>query len=323
MHGGSTTYNASVTELIPLPWLSQTHTLLSYDCWTGAAPYNTLTLDNMWSLVRYRFDNLPKGTYDILDAGGTVIRSYSSDDPRLEPDPALDPEGYDRICQQDPGAPNCRVPLYWPAPQMLVSTRRGMHRFSWDLHFEPLGEEPRAGGGATGAVPGRTYPRVDAPWAPPGEYTVRLTVGGQTFTQPLSLRLDPRVTTPAEDLELLASLSREMWDGATAADAAYQEARAMVAELDAAGTPEAAARKAKIEALAPPPAPGGFGGFGRRGGAPSGPPTLQSVSQAMMSAAMAKQEGEVRPTARQIAACEAARAQYQDVMGRGAGMVRR
>jgi hypothetical protein len=75
VHGGSTTYNASVTELIPLPWLSQTHNLLSYDCWTGAAPYNTLTLDNMWSLVRYRFDNLPKGTYDILDSGGNVVSS--------------------------------------------------------------------------------------------------------------------------------------------------------------------------------------------------------------------------------------------------------
>jgi hypothetical protein len=73
VHGGSTTYGASVTELIPLPWISQEHALLSYDCWTGAAPYNTLTLDNMWSVVRYRFDNLPKGTYDILDAGGNVV----------------------------------------------------------------------------------------------------------------------------------------------------------------------------------------------------------------------------------------------------------
>ena len=106
---------------------------------------------------------------------------------------------------------------------MLISTEKGMHRFSWDLHFEPLGDEPRAGGGATGAVPHRTYPRVDSPWAPPGEYTVRLTVGGQEFTQPLSLRLDPRVKTPAADLARVASLSREMWDGAMAANAAYED----------------------------------------------------------------------------------------------------
>jgi photosystem II stability/assembly factor-like uncharacterized protein len=254
---------------------------------------------------------------DILDAGGTVIRSLSSADPVLTPDPALDPAGYDRICREDPTAPNCRVPLYWPAPQMVLSTRRGMHRFSWDLHFDPIGDEPRAGGGATGAVPGHTYPSVQAPWAPPGEYMVRLTVGGRSWTQPLTLRLDPRVKTPAADLARLASLSREMWEGAKAANAAYEEARAMVAQLDAARTRQATARKASIEAIAPAPRPAGgrgFGGFG--GGAPSGPPTLNGASQALMGAAMAMQEAEVAPTARQVAACEAARAQLQDVMRR-------
>ena len=254
-------------------------------------------------------------TLDILDARGGVIRSLSSDDPVLVPDPALDPAGYDRICQRDPTAPNCRVPLYWPAPQMVLSTRKGMHRFSWDLHFEPIGDEPRAGGGATGAVPGHTYPSVQSPWAPPGEYTVRLTVGGQSYTQPMSLRLDPRVKTPAADLARLASLSREMYDGALAANAAYEEARALVGQLDAAGTRQAAALKARVEALAPAARPAGgrgFGGFG--GGAPSGPPTLNGLSQTLMSAAMAMQEAEVAPTARQVAACNGARALYQDVM---------
>lgn len=73
VHGGSTIYNASQTEMVPLPWLSMSHTLLNYDCWTGAAPYNTLTLDNTWNVIRYRFDNLPLGTYDILDASGNVV----------------------------------------------------------------------------------------------------------------------------------------------------------------------------------------------------------------------------------------------------------
>lgn len=256
---------------------------------------------------------------DIMDARGVVVRSLSSEDPVLTPDPALDPAGYDKICQQDPNAPNCRVPLYWPAPQMVLSTKRGMHRFSWDLHYEPLGEEPRAGGGATGAVPGHTYPNVRSPWAAPGEYTVRLTVGGKSYTQPLSLRLDPRVKTPAADLARLAQLSREMWDGAMAANGAYEEARAMAAGLGA----SQADLKSRLDAIAPAQAAGGGGGrggggFGGRGGGggPSGPPTLSAVSQAMMSAAMAMQEAEMAPTARQIAACDAARAQFQDVMRR-------
>ncbi len=253
-------------------------------------------------------------TLDILDARGTVVRSLSSNDPVLTPDPALDPLGYDKICQKDPGAPNCRIPLYWPAPQMVLSTKKGMHRFSWDLHFEPIGEEPRAGGGARGAVPGRTYPSVESPWAPPGEYTVRLTAGGKPYTQPLSLRLDPRVKTPAADLERAATLSREMYDAALAANAAYEEARALVAKLEAAGT-QGAPLKAEVEALAPRPRPAGPGRF-FGGGGPAGPPTLNGVSQSLMSAAMSMQEAEAAPTARQVAACDAARAQLQDVMGR-------
>jgi photosystem II stability/assembly factor-like uncharacterized protein len=248
---------------------------------------------------------------DILDVDGRVVRSLSSDDPVLDPDPALDPEGYDRICQQDPTAPNCRVPLYWPAPQMVLSTREGMHRFSWDLHFDPIGDEPREGGGATGAVPHRTYPRVQAPWAPPGEYTVRLTVNGEQFSQPLSLRLDPRVTTSAEDLALVASLSREMYEGAVAAHAAYEEARALVATLDAAGNEDA---KAEVEALAPAPRPRSSRRYRRS--APTGPPTLSSVSEALMNAAMAMQAADVAPTMRQIAACDQARTQFEDVMSR-------
>jgi len=252
---------------------------------------------------------------DILDADGNVIRSLSSDDPVLDPDPALDPEGYDRICRRDPTAPNCRVPLYWPAPQMVLSTNRGMHRFSWDLHFDPIGDEPRAGGGATGAVPHRTYPAVNAPWAPPGEYTVRLSVDGEQFTQPLSLRLDPRVKTSIADLEQVATLSREMWDGAMAAHAAYEAARGLVAQLDALDGDEAAALKAQVGELAPPP-PAQPTGRRRRG--PTGPPTLQNLPQIMMGAAMPMQRADVAPTAREIAACDTAREQSLEVMARWA-----
>jgi photosystem II stability/assembly factor-like uncharacterized protein len=265
-------------------------------------------------IIDYYLPNDVQGpvTLEILDESGTVIRSLSSDDPRLEPDPALDPEGYDRICQENPDAPNCRQPLYWPAPQMLLSTEKGMHRFSWDLHFEPVGEEPRAGGGATGAVPGHTYPRVESPWAPPGEYTVRLTVNGRQFTQPISVRLDPRVTISDEDLALINTLSREMYDAAMEVGAAYEEARAMVERFEAEGN---AAAKAQVEELAPEPLTGMTARYRRYFGS-SGPPSLRSLGYTLMDAAMGMQEAEAPPTARMIAACDEARTQYADVMGR-------
>ncbi len=159
-------------------------------------------------------------------------------------------------------------------------------------------------------MPHHTYPSVNAPWAPPGRYTVRLTVDGNQYTQPLTLKLDPRVTIDPAGLAQLDALTREMYDGAIAAHAAYEQARAMVAKLD---PKKDAARIKAIEALAPAPRerPRGYGYF-RRG--PAGPPTLESVSSSMMSAAMAMQEAEVTPTERDVQACNDARAQYRDIM---------
>ena len=254
-------------------------------------------------------------TLDLLDAGGRVVRSYSSDDSLLVPDPATDPAGYDKICQQDPRAPDCGVPLYWAAPQMALSTKAGMHRFSWDLHFNPIGERGPQGEGGT-AVPHRTYPSVNAPWAPPGAYTVRLTVNGKVFAQPLTLRLDPRVKTATAGLQQLATLSREMYDGAVAAHAAYARARALIAGLDSLSGPDIDAFKTQVESLAPAPRPTarGFARFFR--GAPAGPPTLESLTGTMLSAAMAMQRADVAPTASQVAACDSARTQSASLMSR-------
>ncbi len=247
---------------------------------------------------------------DVLDATGKVIRSYSSDDPVLKPDPALDPAAYNKVCEQTPTAPNCAVPLYWPAPQMVLSTNAGMHRFSWDLHFDPIGPEPREAGRGNG-VPGHTYPDVDAPWAPAGHYTVRLTVNGNSHTQPLTLRLDPRVKTSPAALNQVALLSRQMYDGAVASHAAYEKARGLVMALGSAGGADAAAFAKEVEAVAPAPKPQ-TNRFFRA--APSGPPTLNGASDEQMEAAMAMQAAEVAATAREVAACSTAHARGQQVM---------
>ncbi|HET7040863.1 MAG TPA: hypothetical protein VFI13_02545, partial [Gemmatimonadales bacterium] len=102
-------------------------------------------------------------TLEILDARGRVVRAYASDDSMLAPDPGVDPDEYDKVCQEEDQTPDCDVPLYWPAPQMELSTRAGMHRFSWDLRFQPLEDGPPVANGA--AVPHHTYPAGAAPWA--------------------------------------------------------------------------------------------------------------------------------------------------------------
>ncbi|MFI5311269.1 MAG: hypothetical protein ACHQQ3_08565 [Gemmatimonadales bacterium] len=154
---------------------------------------------------------------------------------------------------------------------------------------------------------------------------MRLTVGGKSYTQPLTVRLDPRVKTPAAALTQLASLTHEMFDGARAAHDAFTEARALVTRLEALQGNDINAFKAQVESLAPAPAAGGRGGRGGRGGgggggrgaAPAaGPPTLESVSAAMVAAAMSMQAADVAPTANEVAAGVSGRSQYKAVQSR-------
>jgi hypothetical protein len=115
-----------------------------------------------------------------------------------------------------------------------------------------------------------------------------------------------------------------MYDGAKSARAALDEARALMARLDAQQGADAALKE-KLAAIAPPQAAGGGGGRGAgggrggRGGAGNGGAanaTLESVSASMLAAAMAMQAADVAPTAREVAACAEARRQFTEVMAR-------
>jgi hypothetical protein len=78
----------------------------------------------------------------------------------------------------------------------------------WDLHYpDPLAvrhEYPIS------AIYGDTPRSPQGPMALPGEYTVKLIAGGKTLTQPLSIRMDPRVKTPAAGLKTQFDLSMKV-----------------------------------------------------------------------------------------------------------------
>ncbi|MEO7083678.1 MAG: glycoside hydrolase, partial [Gemmatimonadaceae bacterium] len=261
---------------------------------------------------------------EILDAKGKTIRTYSSDAKLPAVDPAIDPVKYNQMCQQNPGLTDCALPLYWPAPIVGLSATGGMHRFAWDLQMDPISENGGGRGGGTGsngAVPHRTYTSVNAPWAPPGNYTVRLTVDGTHYTQPIVLRLDPRVKTPAAALTQLSTLTREMYDGASTMHAASVQAHALSAQVAKASGTDAATFKAQLDTIAPPVTVGGGGRGGRGGGrggagAPAGPMTLDAATNAMVAAAMAMQGADAAPTANEIAGVANARAGAAAVMAK-------
>jgi hypothetical protein len=67
----------------------------------------------------------------------------------------------------------------------------------------------------------------------PGEYTVKLTVNGKSYTQPLTVRMDPRVKTPADGLEQQYALSMQCYDGMRQARDAQRQIRALRDQLQA------------------------------------------------------------------------------------------
>src|SRR5262245_19342858 len=254
---------------------------------------------------------------EILDAAGKVVRTYSSTEPVFDPDPGKDMAAYDEVCRKTPTAAYCGLPLYWPAPQFIISTKAGMHRFSWDLKFDPISPAdliPAGDEDATGAVPGRTYPNYNVPWVPPGGYTVRLKVDGVTKTQPIVVRLDPRVRIEPETLATLNTLSTGLYWEAVAAHRAFNEARALAGTLAARSGIEAIKRD--LEDLAPTGVRRNVQALRRRGGPAAATPSLEAVSNALQAAAMAMQSAEVAPTAAQLAAAASARTQARRVMAR-------
>ncbi len=269
---------------------------------------------------------------EFLNAQGKVIRTYSSNDPVRNPDPATDPVAYNKLCQQTPSAPDCGLPLYWPAPPQILKTTAGMHRFSWDMHYDPIpgagGGGGGGGGGGNGAVPHRTYPGVNSPWVAPGAYTVRLTVNGKTLTQPITVKLDPRVKVTPEVLQIF-TLTTQMETHAMNAAGAYKDARALLEKLKARA--QSAANDALIqqaETLAPAEAAeaaggGGRGGRGGRGGGaaePAAPPNLSNIAGQLIAAVMPLQASEMPPTALELQACTRQEAAYTALIAKWAAL---
>ena len=129
---------------------------------------------------------------EIKDATGALVRKFSSND---QPYPI----------------PPVNIPLYWIRPQQLLSSNAGAQRFVWDMHYEPLSSTPNY---PIAAIEGNTAPSPSSPWAKAGNYTVSLTVDGQTYTQPFVIRMDPRVKTPTKDLDQQHSYSMECYEKA-------------------------------------------------------------------------------------------------------------
>ncbi|HLA89006.1 MAG TPA: hypothetical protein VJL28_01085 [Gemmatimonadaceae bacterium] len=265
-------------------------------------------------------------TLEIATPDGRLVRRYSSADPVAPlPEPAAAP-----------------VPIYWYRPPRKLSAEPGIHRFFWDVHYQPLAV---GGAGGRGGLPIAAIPRnsptaATTPWVSPGTYAVKLTVNGRSYAQPITVRQDPRVQSPAYVMQEIYSLSEAAYFGAVDAQAAVQQVaslREQIARVRPQATGAAAdalaafdARAAALQGLpapaeaagaaAAPPAGAGAGGRGGRGfggGGPVAPPeSLAGVVASLSGLMNALQAADVPPTANQRATILGARQIATGVMAR-------
>jgi photosystem II stability/assembly factor-like uncharacterized protein len=151
----------------------------------------------------------------ILDANGKIVRSFSSTD---KPEATLEQLGRE-----------LNVPLYWIRPPEILSAAAGAHRLVWDLHTAPPAtlrhEYPIS------AIV-RDTPRLPVgPAVMPGMYTVKLEVAGQTYNQPLEIKMDPRITAPVDQLDQQFRLASRICEAMNASFASLGQVRAVRAQL--------------------------------------------------------------------------------------------
>ena len=128
---------------------------------------------------------------EILDAQGEVLRTFDSQDR---------PEAVDPL--------SLNVPSFWIRSPQILPAAAGMHRFVWNLRLAAppaFRHEP-----TMAAEPEDTPMEPQGVLVPPGAYRVRLTVDGKVSEQPLTVRMDPRVATPAAELTQQYVLGRAL-----------------------------------------------------------------------------------------------------------------
>jgi len=109
-------------------------------------------------------------------------------------------------------------------PTEQLTTDAGLNRFAWDARYEKASR-----------IPGYRLWEYDegrqGPLALPGSYQVRLTAEGKTLTAPLELKMDPRATVSAADLQKQFDLALQLRDRLTEANNTVNQVRDLRAQL--------------------------------------------------------------------------------------------
>jgi hypothetical protein len=179
---------------------------------------------------------------EVFDSEGKLVRRFASDDILRKTNPNDVP-----------------IQTVWINDPKPLSAEAGMHRFVWDLRYAlPKGVR-------------RSFWGPAGPSAVPGHYTVKFTANGKSSTQPLTIKLDPRVKTPQDGLARQFGLASKLAVSLGEVSLGLQQAGDLQKQIgdrkkDASGNPELLKTlqqlEEKVEAAVEPEDDAGFGLFG-------------------------------------------------------------
>ena len=153
-------------------------------------------------------------TLEVFDANGELVRRYASTDK---------PPSMEKLASQHP------IPMYWVRPTQILSADAGMHRFVWDLYYAP--PEALEYEFPISAIVHNTPLLPLGARALPGSYTVKLTVDGKSYTQPLTVKMDPRIQTPLDDLHKQHEMQMGAVEGMNESYEALEQVKSVRAQI--------------------------------------------------------------------------------------------
>jgi photosystem II stability/assembly factor-like uncharacterized protein len=163
----------------------------------------------------------------IFDAEDNEVRAFTSkrdkkaeegDTPPTEGD-IQQTTGEEEVSEQDPAS----------ADTPWVPNEPGMNRFIWDYRYEkPAKLDVKSRSAREEALEGDSGPR-----AVPGQYQVRLTVGGQTLVQSFAILVDPRLPASLDDLKAQFELKLAIRERSSDVHAAINQIRRVREQVEA------------------------------------------------------------------------------------------
>ena len=238
------------------------------------------------AIIYYSLGAAPTGdvTLDVLDRAGHVVRHMSSAAVAPVEEAAQPPE-----------------PNFWLATPRPLPTAVGLNRVHWDIRYD----DPPAFRHSfqINANPGLTPASPQGPLAPPGVYTIKLTVSGKSYTQSVAVRNDPRSPATTADLAVQHALAmriygdiKEAWDGYHQVQALQQAVATTAGANPPASVSDAVkAFAAKADSVGGNPTRGGRRFFGFGGPPPA--PNFVELNGTFVRQLETVDAGDIAPTA--------------------------